>query len=161
MWDGVHFNIILFISWNVYTYSMEQSSWEANRSATSQEIPHILWNPMVHYRIHKYPPPVPILSYLNPVHTPTSYFLKIHLNIILPSTPGSPKWSLSLRLPYLPKPSIRLSSIRATCPPSHSSLFYHLNNTGWEVQITKLLFMWLECLYQRFSNFFSIGDHFH
>jgi hypothetical protein len=35
---------------------------------------------------------------LNPVHTPTSYFLKIHLNIILPPMPGSPQWSLSLRL---------------------------------------------------------------
>ena len=29
--------------------------------------------------------------------SPTSYFLKIHLIIILPSTPGSPKWSLSFR----------------------------------------------------------------
>jgi len=62
-------SISKYSCWQLLTYSMEQSpSWVANWSASSQEIPHIIWNPKVHYRIHKCPPP--ILSQLFPVHFP-------------------------------------------------------------------------------------------
>jgi len=87
-------------------------SWEANRFSARQESPHILWNPKVNYHVHKCPPPVPILSQLDPIHTPTSHFLKIHLNTILPSMPGSPKWSLSFRFPHQ-------NPVYASLPPSY------------------------------------------
>ena len=99
------------------TYSMVQSpSWEGNWFAASQEIPSILWNPRVHYRTHKRPPPVPALGQPNPVHIPTSHFLEIHPNIIHPSTPRSPQWSLSLRFPHQDPIQPLSSPIHATCP---------------------------------------------
>ena len=59
--------------------------------------------------------PVSILGQPNPVHIPISHLLEIHPNIIHPSTPRSPKWSLSLRFPHQ-NPIHPLSSpIRATC----------------------------------------------
>jgi hypothetical protein len=115
------------------TYSMEQTlSWEANRLAASQEIPRILLNPNVHYRIHKCSPPVPILTQLDPVHTPTLQFLRIHFNIILPSKSRSPRWSLSLR--FLQQNHVYASRLPHThyMPrTSHSSWFYHPKNIGW------------------------------
>ena len=50
-------------------------SWEANLFWARQEIPRILWNPKVHYHIHKCPPPAPILSHIDLVHAFTSQFL--------------------------------------------------------------------------------------
>ena len=121
----------------------QNPSWEANWFAASQEIPRISRNPKVHYRTHKRPPTVSILGQHNPVHIPTSHFLKIHLNIILASTPGSPKWSPSLTFPHQnPVYASRLLTHTRHMPsPSHSSRFYHPHNIGWGVQINYLLVM--------------------
>ena len=108
-------------SFSLYTYLLTHSmvqipSWEANWFAASQEIPPISRNPKVHYRTHKRLPPVSILGQPNPVHIPTSHLLEIHPNIINPSTPRSPQWSSSLRLPHQDPIHPLSSPIRATCP---------------------------------------------
>jgi hypothetical protein len=74
------------------TYSMEQSpSLEANRFSASQEIPLILRNPNVHYRIHNSLPHLPILCQLDHVQTlhtnsrTSNLILSCHLRLGLPS----------------------------------------------------------------------------
>ena len=114
---------------------MEQSSfWDANGSSASQEIPRLLWNPKAYYHIHKSPPPVPILSLINPVHVPrlTSWrsilILSSNLRLCLPSglfSSGFPPKTLYAPLPdtgYVPF-------------PSHCSLVDRPNNIWWGVQV--------------------------
>ena len=108
---------------------MDQSpSWEVTQFAASQEIPHILWNPKVPYRIHKCLPPVPTLSQLNPIHTshPTSWrcylILSSHLCLGLPS--GFFHSGLPTKKLYMPL----LSPTHTTCP-AHVILLDFITHT--------------------------------
>jgi hypothetical protein len=95
---------------------MQQSpSLEASSSSASQEIRRILLKPKVRYRINNSAPTVPILSHIDPVYVSQSHFLKIHFNIILPPTPRSSNWTLSLRFPHQILYASLPSPLRATC----------------------------------------------
>jgi len=77
---------------------MEQSpSSKADSYLDSQQVLRHLWNAKFHYRVHKSPPFILVLIQMNPVHKFPPYFPKILSNIIFPSTPLYPEWSLPFR----------------------------------------------------------------
>jgi hypothetical protein len=76
---------------------MEMSpSRETASCAATQVFPNILWNPKIHYRVHKSPRLVPILSQIDSVHTTPFNSSNIHFNIIHPS----PSWTTFQSLPF-------------------------------------------------------------
>ena len=126
---------------------------EDNRSAARQEVPGILWNPKVHYCIHKRPSPVPILSHISPVYASPCHFLDIYFDITLRSTPRSFKWSLSLSPPqqnplrssamsrtcHMPRPLILLYSITRIISCEEYTASVALLNDSWRVVYTEEL----------------------
>jgi hypothetical protein len=116
---------------------MEQNSSEADRSSNNQEFPAcygtrkfiIVFTRSRHLS----------LSWARTIqYMPQSHFLKIHFNIILPSTPVLSKLFVSLRFPQqttLPSPYM------LHVPPISFSWFGHAYYIWWRVQIIKLFVM--------------------
>jgi hypothetical protein len=81
--------VLTYLFIYILTYLLAPS-WESNRFSARQAIPCILWDPNVHYRIHKCPPPVLILSQVDSVYAPhlTSWgsilILSSYLHLDLP-----------------------------------------------------------------------------
>ena len=117
---------------NIITYLLIYST----EHSPSWKIPHILWNPKVHYRPHKCPSHVPILSHIYPLQVPhpTScrfiLILSSHLRRGLPSglfPSGFPNKTL-----YMPL----LLLIRAICP-AHLNLLDFITRTVLGGQYTQ------------------------
>jgi len=100
----------------IYLLSGAETFVEGNRFSASQ-IPHILCNPKVHYRIHNRPPPTPILRQ-NPVHVPIPLTERSILILFSRLHPGLPNClfpsGLTTKTVYTPVLSIRTNSYLAS-----------------------------------------------
>jgi hypothetical protein len=116
-----------------WTNSIQQSPWEINNCSTAQKTSSLLWNPKVHYPVHKSPPLDPLLSHLNPVHNLTPYIFKINFNIILPPT----LWSLPFR--FSDQNLVCMSHLYNACYIS-SRVSSYCAPTGIKIKLARQIF---------------------
>lgn len=82
--------------WGLYNWLQGLlSSLKIDSPSASQEIPWMLLYVKVHCYVHEIPLPVLVLSQMNPHHTQSSCFHKLHFDIVLPSLPRYSKLSPS------------------------------------------------------------------
>jgi hypothetical protein len=115
---------------------------EADNCAANHEFPNNIWNPMIHYRIHKSPPLIRILSQVNPIHNISIYLTKINFNIVHIHTSSSSQWPLSFWLSHQCPICIPLLPHWCYMPCSSNPSWLHHSNYTWRiVQVVKLLIM--------------------
>jgi hypothetical protein len=139
--------------------------WEATNCVATQELPSNLWNPKVHYRVHKSPPLVPILRQIDSVHTTPSCLSKIHFNIHPPTS----FVFLSGLLPSgFPTDILHAFLFSYSCYIpclSHPPWLDHSNYTWHRVQVMKLLIMQFSpthhfiCLQSKYSSQHPVFEH--
>jgi hypothetical protein len=111
-----------------------ERSWQSLRW---REMPRFLWNPKVHYRVHKSPQLVPVLN-----QTQSTPCFQIRFNIIFSFTPRSPKCGMHFKLSN--SNFLCISHLSHACYIPRPFYFPWLdrhNNIWWSVQVMKLLIM--------------------
>jgi hypothetical protein len=125
------------------TNSMEPYPWETNKRLATHKFNNILWNPKIHYHVHKGLQLVPVMNQMNPDHTTSSYFSKIQFNTVLQPTSYMILTVLSFGLSHQNLVCILLLSHSYYMPcPYHNPLLNHYNYVSWRVQVMKLLSLW-------------------
>ena len=84
-------------------------------------------DPVVHTRVYRSPPPVSILSQINPVQALKCHFRKNQVNSAPLSKPISPKWSPSRRFPTTILCESLLSLLRNPCPDHPIGNIWHIS----------------------------------
>ena len=141
------------------TYFIDHSpSWEAGRFSASQEIPHNLRNPKVHYRFNTSPPPVPILSQIYPVHAPPNHLTSWRLLNFCVFSINRSTWRSPPFLPTLEKQKLLAITLHrkllVVCQPPRS--IEKLTADDWETsQWSSLLFVTSPSTYSTSLDFCS------
>jgi len=119
-------------------------SWDVNIYSSIYKTPIILGNPEVNYIFHIILSLIHILYQINSAHALRSYFLKIYVLIIYPSTPKSFKWSLPFGVTHK-KPACNFL-LPHTCP-CHTSQQFSVRGQLTLVQgVSEIIFLFLSSI---------------